>query len=53
LREGDKCECEAAETVVQVLIDCPKLKDRRQKFRKRIGAAFNDILRYAGRRIER
>ena len=42
-REDDKCECGAAETVVHVLIDCPKLKDLRQKLRRKIGTAFNDI----------
>jgi ribonuclease HI len=42
-REDDKCECGAAETVVHVLIDCPSLRDLRQKLRKRIGTAFNNI----------
>jgi hypothetical protein len=42
-REDDKSECGAAETVVHVLIDCPSLRDLRQKLRKRIGTAFNNI----------
>ncbi len=42
-REDNKCECGAPETVVHVLIDCPKLKDLRHKLRKKIGAAFNNI----------
>jgi hypothetical protein len=42
-RDDDKCEYGAAETVVHVLIDCPKLKDLQQKLRKRVGTAFNNI----------
>ena len=42
-REDNKCECGAPETVVHVLIDCPKLKDLRHKLRKEIGPAFNNI----------
>jgi hypothetical protein len=29
--------------VVHVLIDCPRLKDLRQKLRKRIGTVFSNI----------
>ena len=36
-RDDEKCECGAPETVVNVLVDCPKLK------RRKIGTAFNDI----------
>ena len=43
LQEDDKCECGAIETVVHVLVDCPKLINIRQKLRKEIGDAFNDI----------
>jgi hypothetical protein len=42
-REDDKCECGASETVVHVLIDCPKLAALRRKLRRQIGTAFNDI----------
>ncbi|EED11824.1 reverse transcriptase, putative [Talaromyces stipitatus ATCC 10500] len=42
-REDDKCECGAIETVVHVLIHCPKLKTIRQELRKKIGTAFNNI----------
>jgi ribonuclease HI len=42
-REDNKCECGAIETVAHVLIDCPKLKDLRQKLRRKIGTAFNNM----------
>jgi hypothetical protein len=42
-REDDKCKYGAIETVVHVLVDCPKLINPRQKLRKEIGDAFNDI----------
>ena len=42
-RDDDKCECGAPETVVHVLVDCPKLKGLRQTLRSKIGTAFNDI----------
>ena len=42
-REDDKCECGAPETVVHILIDCPKLKIIRQELQKKIGTAFNNI----------
>ena len=42
-RDDDKCECGAPETVVHVLVDCPKLKGLRQTLRRKIGTAFNDI----------
>lgn len=42
-QEDDKCVCGAVETVVHVLIDCPKLKVIRQELRKKIGTAFNNI----------
>jgi hypothetical protein len=48
-REDDKCECGAAETVVHVLIDCPRLKVIRQELRRKIGTAFNDISGMLGR----
>ena len=42
-RDDDKCECGAVETVVHVLVDCPRLNGLRQTLRKKIGNAFNDI----------
>ena len=41
--EDDKCECGAKETVVHVLVDCPKLRDLRQQLRSKIGDSFNNI----------
>ncbi|EGD99960.1 hypothetical protein TESG_08624 [Trichophyton tonsurans CBS 112818] len=41
-REDDKCECGAKETVVHVLVDCPKLADLRRKLRQEIGTSFNN-----------
>ena len=43
LRDDDKCQCGAKETVVHVLVDCPKLKSLRQQLRRKIGDAFNEI----------
>src|SRR2546429_427356 len=43
LREDDKCECGVKETVVHVLVNCPKLVNLRQKLRKEIGNAFNNM----------
>jgi hypothetical protein len=47
-REDDKCECGAIETVVHVLIHCPKLNTIRQELRKKIGTAFNNISNMLG-----
>jgi hypothetical protein len=35
--EHEKCECGARETVVHVLVDCPKLRELRQQLRSKIG----------------
>lgn len=43
LQDNDKCECGAKETVVHVLVDCPRLKDLRNILRRKIGSAFNNI----------
>jgi hypothetical protein len=48
LREDDKCECGAVETVTHVLIDCPRLRAPRQELRRKIGTAFNDISNMLG-----
>ncbi|BAE66183.1 unnamed protein product [Aspergillus oryzae RIB40] len=42
-QEEEKCECGAVETVVHVLIDCPRLNRLRQELRRKIGRAFNNI----------
>jgi hypothetical protein len=42
-RDDDKCQCGAKETVVHVLVDCPRLKSLRQQLRGKISEAFNDI----------
>lgn len=42
-REDEQCECVATETVVHVLIDCPRLSAIRQTLRRKIGGALNDI----------
>jgi hypothetical protein len=41
-RDDDKCECGAKETVVHVLVDCPRLGNLRHKLRKEVGDAFNN-----------
>ena len=41
--EEDKCACGARETAVHVLVDCPNLRELRQKLRNKIGNAFNNI----------
>lgn len=43
LSDNDKCECGAKETVVHVLVDCPKLRDLRRQLRGKIGESFNNI----------
>jgi hypothetical protein len=43
LRNDDKCQCGAKETVVHVLVDCPRLINLRQQLRRKIGEAFNEI----------
>jgi hypothetical protein len=42
-RDDEKCQCGAKETVVHVLVDCPRLKSLRQQLRRKIGEAFNEI----------
>ena len=43
LRDNDKCECGAKETVLHILIDCPNLRTLRQKLRQEIGEAFGNM----------
>lgn len=42
-RDDDRCVCGARETVVHVLVDCPRLRDLRQQLRRKIGTAFSSI----------
>ena len=49
-KEEDKCECGARETVVHVLVDCPKLKEPRKQLRGKIKEAFNDVAGMVGGR---
>jgi ribonuclease HI len=42
-RDDDKCVCGGKETVVHVLIDCPRLRELRQKLREKIENSFNNI----------
>jgi hypothetical protein len=41
-RNDDKCQCGAKETVVHVLVDCPRLINLRQQLQRKIGEAFNE-----------
>jgi ribonuclease HI len=50
--DEDKCECGARETVVHILVDCPKLCDVRQQLREKIGDAFNNIADMLGGKSE-
>jgi hypothetical protein len=52
-REDDKCECGARETVIHVLVDCLRLSTLRQKLRKEVGEAFNNITHMLGGRDKR
>jgi ribonuclease HI len=47
-QDDDKCACGGKETVVHVLVDCPKLKELRQQLRKKIGDNFRDITSMLG-----
>ncbi|GAA92634.1 hypothetical protein AKAW_10748 [Aspergillus luchuensis IFO 4308] len=42
-RDNEQCECGATETVVHVLVDCPRLSALRQELRRIIGGVFNNI----------
>jgi hypothetical protein len=43
LKDDDKCECGAKETVVHFLVDCPMLRESRRELRSKIEDAFNNI----------
>ncbi|KAI3028789.1 hypothetical protein CBS147347_3630 [Aspergillus niger] len=42
-RDNEQCECGATETVVHVLVDCPRLNALRQELRRKIGGVFNNV----------
>lgn len=42
-RDDDQCACGARETVVHVLVDCPRLQELRMKLRREVGDIFNSI----------
>ena len=46
--DDDRCACGAAETVVHVVVDCPRLREARQQLRKKVGDAFNSIASMLG-----
>ena len=43
LSDDDKCECGAIETVVHVIVDCPKLCVIRKELRAKVGDSFNSV----------
>ena len=49
-KEEDKCECRVRETVVHILVDCPKLKELRKQLWGKIKEAFNDVAGIVGGR---
>ena|SRR5579871_119330 len=48
LSDDDKCECGAIETVVHVIVDCPKLSELRRELRTKVGDSFNSVARMLG-----
>jgi ribonuclease HI len=42
-RDDDLCACGARETVVHVLVDCPRLQGLRMKLRREVEDAFNSV----------
>jgi hypothetical protein len=47
-RDDDRCICGAQETVVHVLVDCPRLRDLRRELQRKIGGAFSNISNMLG-----
>jgi hypothetical protein len=41
--DDDRCSCGAIETVVHVVVDCPRLREVRRQLRGKVGDAFNSI----------
>ncbi len=48
--DDDRCACGAIETVVHVLVDCPRLQEARRQLRSKVGDAFNSIATMLGGR---
>lgn len=51
-QEDNRCVCGAVETVLHVVIDCPRLREARRKLRDQVGDAFNSIATLLGGRNE-
>lgn len=49
-RDDNKCVCGAVETVVHVVVDCPRLGEARKKLRDQVGDAFSSIATLLGGR---
>ena len=48
LYEDDKCECGAKETFLDILVNCPLLREQRKQLRKKIGDSFSSMTRMLG-----
>lgn len=48
--DDGRCVCGAIETVVHVVIDCPRLREERRHLRNKVGDAFNSIATMLGGR---
>lgn len=48
--DKDRCVCGAIETVVPVVVDCPRLRDARRQQRIKVGDAFNSMVTLLGGR---
>ena len=46
--DDNRCVCGAVETVVHVIVDCPRLREARRKLRDQVGDAFNSIATLLG-----
>jgi ribonuclease HI len=48
--DDGRCECGATETVVHVLVECPRLREARRQMRNKVGDALNSIATMLGGR---
>ena len=48
--DSDKCECGAIETIIHVLVDCPRLREPRTQLRQKIKERFNSLSTMLGGR---
>lgn len=48
--DSDKCECGAIETIIHVLVDCPRLRGPRTQLRQKIKERFNSLSTMLGGR---